>query len=108
MKIIFYSSMILPILWGTVSYSMIGRSITKQDHIMNQAMKSINFKDVVRSVDMLDDGSLRITFQKHAAIYTLDAGKADGFLKKLEQSKQTQKPLSISVMPDKNRVIHID
>lgn len=108
-KTIFYSSMILPVLClVSLSHAMVSRSITKQDQIMNQAMRAINFEDVVRSVDMLDDGSLRITFQKHSAIYTLDAVKAEGLLKRLEQSKQNKKSLKISVMPDDQKIIHVD
>lgn len=87
---------------------MVGQSITKQDKIMNQAMKMISFEDTVRSIEMLEDGSLKVTFQKHAAIYKLEAAKAETFLKNLELSKENKKALKISVLPDSHQILHID
>lgn len=92
----------------TTSYAMVGRSITKQDRIMNEAMKAINFNDTVRGIETTADGSLKITFLKHSAIYTMDSIKADSLIKKLEHSRVNKKPLVISILPDNNKIVHVE
>lgn len=108
MRTIFFKVMIIPFFMVTTSQAMVGRSITKQDRILNQAMKSIDINDTVRSVEMLEDGSLKVTFLKHSAIYVMEPIKAEVLLKKLESSQSTKKPLVISVLPDNNQIIHVE
>lgn len=104
--IIFSSVFILTPFIGT--QAMVGHSINKQDQIMNRAINAISFDDVVRSIEPQIDGTYRITFQKHAAIYTLENFKTQSLLETLIQSHKEKKPIQVSIQPDKNTLIHVE
>lgn len=107
MKITCINIILTSLLMTSVSSAMVGRTVSLQDKIMNQEVKPIKFNDVVRSIDELEDGTFKITFQKHAAIYKMNAQKGKAMLDILKKSQNTKMPVNISILPGENQVLQI-
>ena len=107
MKITYINVAVASLFVANVSSAMIGQSVRVQDKIMNQEMKPVQFSDVVRTVEQLEDGTYKVTFQKHAAIYKMDAIKGKTMVDLLKKSQATKAPLSISILPGHNQLLQV-